>query len=204
MIHLSVLKKISIAIVSLHFAVFIWAFFIPIEPNKKKHEPLVVRSIIEEPKITPATKKAPTKTAPSPIKSKKIEQAPIKKVAATKPKEVKKITRSVGKSSSSSSDALFVPTLSSEPIKVPPKGKTEKISFEEILQFLESMIILPIKSAIKAKITIQPDGKIREVIVLQGDMENKNYLIQTLEGYLLPIDTTCQHERELIINFRGL
>ena len=204
MIHFSILKKISTIIFTLHLFIIVWAIFVPIEQNKKKSAPIVVRSIIEEPKITPAVKALPNKALPEQAKNKKVQQAKVKKVTPSNPRETKKVTRSVNKPALTSSDTLFVPKLSSEAITPQPQAKIEKISFEEILQFLESMIILPVKSAIKAKITIQPDGKIKEITVLEGDIENKNYLVQTLEGYLLPIDTACQYERELIINFRGL
>ncbi len=206
------LQIIVILVLSSHLILILYAGLAPF-PKYQKKEAILVRSVIHKSylptdKITHHQISQTTPTQP-----KKKNEPLLKKEAKPKPAAIKKPIKSQEIKNQptkchKTADTLTIPELKTTPHQDAPKNSAqqiESISFQEVLSFLESIIVLPAKGSIKVLLKINISGTIENIEILESqEVENTSYLIETLKNYRIPLDAELPLHQEIIVTFRGL
>jgi hypothetical protein len=212
--NLSPLNRIILIVVSLHFLiVMICSIGFSIHPPSKP--PIIIRSIIPNSttqKVSATPKPKVKKQVPKQEKKTALQQKPVQTTKTTEkisPKPVQQAKNTPQKKpvkpNALNADSLFIPTLT-EPTKTehPEEKKEEKISYDQILLYLESMIVLPVKGLIKVKLRINEQCQIDAIEILEcNEKENERYLVETLNHFEIPLEQKFPQPNEIIVTFRG-
>lgn len=206
----SFLQKVILITSFCHLAIIGLAFILKTKDPSNPKKALVVRSITELKPQVIKTKEIPKPTAqkkqetkPNPQKNKSVPKP--KPIAQTKIEKKEPIQKELPKQKKVdlNSDSLVVPTL--KPVQPQLKKEVLQTSIQDILEHLQSYVVLPKKAFIKVKLKIDREGLIENVEILDSaDEENSQYIKETLAHLSLKIFELSKLPEELIISFQGI
>lgn len=205
------LKKVVSVVLLGHFLVLLTAFVFKPKIKLSKNEPIIIRSVIKstpvKSHVSPGNpslqqKKEPTKSPKKPLPATHKIKKETKKIA----KDTSPATKSISKKVDGlKAEELVVPQLTTQEPPQEEKPSIAKVSLNSIFEILESLIALPKKGMIKAKIIINSNGTIEAIDTLENEHpENERYLIETLKGFKLPNENSLLEKQELVVIFRGV
>ena len=210
---LSYLQKVILITTISHFLLVATAFFY--KPSIKNSQPkaILVRTIAEhKPQVvktnqTPKVPQEPKKQATKPTQAKSKPASKPKQIAVAKNDKKEPLKKEKESPSTKKNDldidSLVVPSL--KPTELKSKKELPQVTVNEILEYIQNIVILPKKAFLKVKLHIHPDLYIEKVEIIDStDEDNSRYIQETLNSLSLKMFNFPANEKELVISFQGI
>lgn len=207
-------QKICILVLSCHLLVFVYILRSPPMHKQIKKDPLVIKTFHAQiaappqratvkPSIqkAPTTAKAPIKKKPNPLPKKTPPSTPtpkptVKNKTSTLEKSLKEIKESIAKIEEEHAKMKDNPKWAATEKHIFTEDTTEQATYPASLAiYLKSAIQLPDVGEVKIKLTLYPNGHVKEVHILSAESQaNRKRIESILPTLCFPIPPNKQEQ----------